>query len=300
MRRTVPPAPPPGSPVRAAGPPHRVLVVADDPAVATAVTAGLARAGHTTAYATDGFTALELAADFHPHAVVLDPALPGIDGLELRRRLRRSGGGPAVPVVPLTEHSGTAGAGTAAERAGAGPVGTRELVARVAAALHRAGGADLAAGSAPVLRGGDLTADPGAGRALRAGRELDLTEDEFALLVFLMRHPGRIFSREQLLKRVWGRDFGDLSAVAARVARLRAEMERDPAAPRLLTEVWGAGYRFDPGGGEVVGAGAPVGEAVPVGGAVPAGGAVSAGGAVPAGGAGGSSQEVARGRPQSG
>ncbi|MFE3775207.1 winged-helix domain-containing protein [Streptomyces sp. NPDC059122] len=289
MRRTAPPAPPPGSPGPAAGPPHRVLVVAVDPAVAMAVTAGLARAGHTTAYATDGFTALELAADFQPHAVVLDPALPGIDGLALRRRLRRSGGRAAVPVVSLTGRGGTAGA---AERTGAGPGGTRELVARVAAALRRAAGADRAAGSAPVLRGGDLTADPGTGRALRAGRELDLAEDEFALLVFLMRHPGRVFSREQLLRRVWGRDFGDLSAVAARLARLRAEVERDPAAPRLLTEVWGAGYRFDPGGGAVVGAVAPAEEMVPVGGVAPMGGAVPAGGAV------GSPSEVPRGRPQ--
>ncbi|WP_018537148.1 response regulator transcription factor [Streptomyces sp. MspMP-M5] len=243
----MPPAPPGPAP----GPPHRVLVVADDPAVATAVTAELARAGHTTAYATDGFTALELAADFAPHAVVLDPALPGIDGLELRRRLRRGRGGPPVPVVPL-----------AAE----GPVGTRELVGRVTEALRgagaggagRGGGATVAGRSADVLRVGEVVVDIGTGRALHAGRELALSRDEFALLAFLVRHPGRVFSREQLLKRVWGRDFGDLSAVAARMARLRAELEADPAAPRLLTEVWGSGYRFDPGGGEVepVGVGA--------------------------------------------
>ncbi|MEE6266691.1 response regulator transcription factor [Streptomyces diastatochromogenes] len=256
MPRATPPVPPAGSP----GPPHRVLVVVDDPAVATAVTAALAGAGHTTAYATDGFTALELAADFHPHAVVLDPALPGIEALRLRRRLRRSGVGAAVLLVPLTGPAGTAA--EAAERAGAGPVGARESVARVAAALHGAGGA-------PVLRVGELSADPGTGRAARAGRELTLTSHEFALLAFLMRHPGRVFSREQLLRRVWGRDFGDLSTVAARVAGLRAEVDREPAAARLLTEVWGAGYRFDPGGGAVVGVpeGALVGEPVPMGGA---------------------------------
>ncbi|WP_438488786.1 response regulator transcription factor [Streptomyces sp. S186] len=234
------PSAPPGP---APGPPHRVLVVADDPAVATAVAAELARAGHTTAYATDGFTALERAADFAPHAVVLDPALPGIDGLELRRRLRRRGGGPPVPVVPL-----------AAE----GPAGTRELVGRVTEALRGAGGAGATSAgrrSADVLRAGEVAVDVGTGRASRAGRELALSADEFALLAFLVRHPGRVFSREQLLKRVWGRDFGDLSAVAARMARLRAELAADPTAPRLLTEVWGSGYRFDPGGAEV----APVG-----------------------------------------
>ncbi|MFB7633379.1 winged-helix domain-containing protein [Streptomyces sp. NPDC056149] len=239
------------------GPPHRVLVVAADPALAAAVADGLARAGHPTACATDGFTALDLAADFAPHAVVLDPALPGVDGLGLRRRLGRGGGGPPVPVVPLT-----------AEAEGA--AGVRELVARVAEALGGAGAAGAAAGAGAVLRVGELTVDPGAGRACRGGRELSLTGHELALLAFLMRHPGRVFSREQLLKRVWGRDFGDLSAVAARVAHLRAELAPDPAAAPLLTEVWGSGYRLDPGGGEVVGAGMTAGEA---GEAITAGGA---------------------------
>ncbi|MCZ0996065.1 response regulator transcription factor [Streptomyces noursei] len=225
---------------------HRVLVVADDPAVATAATAALARAGHTTAYATDGFTALELAADFRPHVVVLDPALPGIHGLGLRRRLR-SGARAPVPVVSLTAGGGAAGAA-------AGRAGAPELVARVAEALRRAGRAAKGAEAAPVLRAGDLTADPGTGRAARAGRELSLTADEFALLVFLMRHPGRVFSREQLLRRVWGRDFGDLSAVAALLARLRTELAAGPDAPGPLTEVWGPatasvpGRRGGPGG----------------------------------------------------
>ncbi|GAA2668083.1 response regulator transcription factor [Streptomyces lunalinharesii] len=274
-----PPAPPAGSP----GPPHRVLVVADDPAVATAVTAALAGAGHTTAYATDGFTALALAADFHPHAVVLDPALPGIEALHLRRRLRRGGDGVSVLLVPLTGAAGTAA--DAAGRAGAGPA--RGSVARVTAALHRADRATPTAGAA-VLRAGDLSADSRTGRAARAGRELALSSHEFALLAFLMRHPGRVFSREQLLRQVWGRDFGDLSTVAARVARLRAEVDREPAAARLLTEVWGAGYRFDPGGGEVVG----VPEGVLVGAPVPRGGAP-----VPRGGA---PRDVREGRRRSG
>ncbi|MFE6688750.1 response regulator transcription factor [Streptomyces sp. NPDC057743] len=245
------------------GPPHRVLVVAADRALAAAVADGLARAGHLTACATDGFTALDLAADFAPHAVVLDPALPGIDGLGLRRRLGRGDGGPPVPVVPLS-------AGAERAERSEGTVGVRELVARVAEALGGAEDAAAAAGAGAVLRVGELTVAPGAGRASRGGRELALSEHELALLVFLMRHPGRVFSREQLLKQVWGRDFGDLSAVGARVARLQAELDPGPAAPRLLTEVWGSGYRLDPGGGEVLGAGELVGvagEAVAAGGA---------------------------------
>ncbi|MFJ5678687.1 winged-helix domain-containing protein [Streptomyces sp. NPDC093097] len=262
MRRAASPPPPPG-------PSHRVLVVADDPAVAAAAADALTRAGHATASATDAFTALERAADFRPHAVVLDPALPGIDGLALRRRLRRSGYGPPVPLVPLTEDTGAVGARTAAAGGRAGAAGTRGLATRVAAALQQTGSAAPAHAPPNILRAGDLTVDPGTGRAHCAGRELALTGDEFALLVFLMRHPGRVFSREQLLKRVWGRDFGDLSAVAARLDRLGAALSPDPTAPRLLEEVWGAGYRFDPGGGAVVlaDAAAATGETVLAGGA---------------------------------
>ncbi|WP_328707551.1 response regulator transcription factor [Streptomyces sp. GS7] len=260
MRPTTPPTPPPGpaqGPVP--GPPRRVLVVEDDPTVAEVVTGYLSRAGYTTAHAADGFTALERAADFRPHLVVLDLMLPGIDGLEVCRRLRQSGEGPAVPVVMLTARGEEAdrilGLELGADDYVTKPFSPRELVLRIGSVLRRAEAAPPAAAPAAVLRAGDLTADPGGRRAHRAGRELSLTAREFDLLVFLMRHPGRVFSREQLLQRVWGWEFGDLSTVTVHVRRLREKIEADPAAPRLVTTVWGAGYRFDPGGGEVIMAG---------------------------------------------
>ncbi|MGW9431510.1 winged helix-turn-helix domain-containing protein, partial [Streptomyces decoyicus] len=125
-----------------------------------------------------------------------------------------------------------------------------ELVLRIGSVLRRAEAAPPAAAPSSVLRAGELSADPGGRRADRGGRELSLTAREFDLLVFLMRHPGQVFSREELLHRVWGWEFGDLSTVTVHVRRLREKIEEDPAAPRLVTTVWGAGYRFDPLGDE--------------------------------------------------
>ncbi|MFI9354248.1 response regulator transcription factor [Streptomyces lydicus] len=245
------PPPPPADPSAAApGPSRRVLVVEDDPTVAEVVTGYLARAGYATEHAADGFAALDRAAAFRPHLVVLDLMLPGLDGLEVCRRLRRTEDGLAVPVVMLTARGEEAdrilGLELGADDYVTKPFSPRELVLRIGSVLRRAEAAPPPAAPSPVLRAGSLTADPGGRRADRAGRRLSLTAREFDLLVFLMRHPGRVFSREELLHRVWGWEFGDLSTVTVHVRRLREKIETDPAAPRLVTTVWGAGYRFDP------------------------------------------------------
>ena len=248
MHRAPPPPPSPRVPPH--GPPRRVLVVEDDPTVAEVVTGYLSRAGYATEHAADGFAALDRAASFRPHLVVLDLMLPGIDGLEVCRRLRRAEEGPAIPVVMLTARGEEAdrilGLELGADDYVTKPFSPRELVLRIGSVLRRAESAPPAAAPAPVLRAGDLGADPGGRRAERGGHELSLTSREFDLLVFLMRNPGRVFSREELLHRVWGWEFGDLSTVTVHVRRLREKIEDDPAAPRLVTTVWGAGYRFDP------------------------------------------------------
>lgn len=248
MHPATPPSAPPPVPLH--GPPRRVLVVEDDPTVAEVVTGYLSRAGYTTRHAADGFAALDGAAEFRPHLVVLDLMLPGIDGLEVCRRLRRADNGPAVPVVMLTARGEEAdrilGLELGADDYVTKPFSPRELVLRIGSVLRRAESAPPAAAPSAVLRAGDLRADPGGRRADRGGRELSLTAREFDLLVFLMRHPGQVFSREELLARVWGWEFGDLSTVTVHVRRLREKIEADPAAPRLVTTVWGAGYRFDP------------------------------------------------------
>ncbi|GAA0958256.1 response regulator transcription factor [Actinocorallia libanotica] len=229
----------------AAGP---VLVVEDDPTVAEVVTGYLARAGYQVAHAADGLAALEMAAALRPRLIVLDLMLPGLDGLEVCRRLR-TGHGPPVPVVMLTARNEEAdrilGLELGADDYLSKPFSPRELVLRVASVLRRAE-APPPAPASEVLRVGELVVEPAARRAERGGRRLALTAREFDLLVFLLRHPGRVFSREELLRQVWGWDFGDASTVTVHVRRLREKVEDDPAAPKLISTVWSAGYRFDP------------------------------------------------------
>ncbi|GAB2582189.1 response regulator transcription factor [Streptomyces capparidis] len=219
----------------------------DDPTVAEVVVGYLERAGFAVDAAADGPAALERAAADRPDLVVLDLMLPGLDGLEVCRRLRR--GGP-VPVIMLTargdEDDRVLGLEVGADDYVTKPFSPRELVLRVQSVLRRAGAAHPPAEPEPLLRGGGVTLDPVARRATRDGGELALTVREFDLLEFFLRHPGRAFRREELMRRVWGWEFGDLSTVTVHVRRLREKVERDPASPRLITTVWGVGYRFDP------------------------------------------------------
>jgi DNA-binding response OmpR family regulator len=170
--------------------------------------------------------------------------LPGMDGLEVCRRIRLDG---PVPVVMLTargdEDDRILGLEVGADDYVTKPFSPRELVLRVESVLRRAGGAPA---PGPWLRSGGLALDPAARRALRDGRELPLTIREFDLLAFFLQHPGRVMGREELMRRVWGWEFGDLSTVTVHVRRLREKIEQDPARPRLITTVWGVGYRFDP------------------------------------------------------
>ncbi|WP_435595971.1 response regulator transcription factor [Streptomyces albogriseolus] len=228
----------------------RVLVVDDDPTVAEIVTGYLDRAGYVVDRAGDGPDALARAAAHRPDLVVLDLMLPGMDGLEVCRRMR--GQGP-VPVIMLTargdEDDRILGLEVGADDYVTKPFSPRELVLRVGSVLRRARPAGDASGpgaGSGVLRAAGLTVDPEARRAVKNGAELALTVREFDLLAFFLAHPGRAFAREELMREVWGWDFGDLSTVTVHVRRLRGKVEDDPARPRLIRTVWGVGYRFDP------------------------------------------------------
>ncbi|MBU6533904.1 response regulator transcription factor, partial [Streptomyces mayonensis] len=243
---------PPSASASAPAPaPARVLVVDDDPTVAEVVAGYLERAGHLVDRAGDGPAALERAAAHRPDLVVLDLMLPGMDGLEVCRRLR--GAGP-VPVIMLTargdEDDRVLGLEVGADDYVTKPFSPRELVLRVESVLRRtrpAPGARPHPEARPPSAAG-LAVDPAARRATKDGTELALTLREFDLLAFFLRHPGRAFARDELMREVWGWDFGDLSTVTVHVRRLRGKIEDDPARPGLIQTVWGVGYRFDPAG----------------------------------------------------
>ncbi|WP_089106972.1 response regulator transcription factor [Streptomyces hyaluromycini] len=229
----------------------RVLVVDDDPTVSEVVAGYLTRAGFDVDVAADGPSAVARASAQPPELVVLDLMLPGMDGLEVCRRIRETG---PLPVIMLTargdEEDRILGLEVGADDYVTKPFSPRELVLRVESVLRRAG-ALATAQSAPSalrltgLRAGPLALDPTARRATRDGRELALTIREFDLLEFFLRNSGRATSREELMRRVWGWEFGDLSTVTVHVRRLREKIEDDPARPRLINTVWGVGYRFD-------------------------------------------------------
>ena len=230
----------------------RILVVEDDLTVAEVVVDYLRHAGLEPRAAVDGQTALEIAATWRPDLVVLDLMLPGISGLEVCRRLREGQNGHApLPVIMLTalgeESHRVQGLESGADDYVTKPFSPRELVLRVQAVLRRARAADTAtmAATPQPVRSGRLEVDVAARRARSEGRELDLTVREFDLLAFFVSHPGRAFTRAELLEHVWGWSFGDLSTITVYVRRLRDKVERVPSAPAQLQTVWGVGYRWE-------------------------------------------------------
>jgi DNA-binding response OmpR family regulator len=221
-----------------------VLVVEDDPNLSDVVARYLARSGMAVEVVANGVAGLERALTTLPDLIVLDLMLPGLDGIELFRRLRRAA---PIPVVMLTargsEEDRVAGLELGADDYVAKPFSPRELVARVKAVLRRAsGGVTSSAGA--VMTSGDLQVDVVAHEARLRGNPLALTVKEFELLVQLMAHPGRAFRRDELLQQVWGYSVGDTATVTVHVRRLREKLEVDPSAPRHLCTVRGVGYRW--------------------------------------------------------
>ncbi|RCH68913.1 response regulator [Streptomyces sp. SDr-06] len=222
----------------------RILVVDDDPTVAEVVTGYLERAGHAVDLAADGPAALSAAARRRPDLVVLDLMLPGMDGLEVCRRLRATA---PIPVIMLTargdEDDRILGLEIGADDYVTKPFSPRELVLRVESVLRRARTAPPRPG--PRVSRSGIALDPAARTAAKDGRELALTLREFDLLAYLLARPGEAISRERLMHEVWGWEFGDLSTVTVHVRRLRGKIETDPAKPTLIRTVWGVGYRFE-------------------------------------------------------
>jgi two-component system response regulator ResD len=221
-----------------------VLVVDDEPTIAEVVCRYLQRAGYETRVALDGFEAVEVAEEQRPDLVVLDLMLPGIDGLEAMRRIRANGG--RTPIILLTargeESDRVIGLRLGADDYIVKPFSPAELVARVDAVLRRV---DTVPEHEPPLRFGELAVDPSARRVQIAGEDVPLTVREFELLLFLARHPGQAFTRNELMDHVWRYSFyTDTSTVTVHIRRLRTKLEAVPERPRWIETVWGVGYRF--------------------------------------------------------
>jgi two-component system response regulator ResD len=224
-----------------------VLVVDDEPTIREIVARYLERAGYEARVATDGRAALSALRDRAADLVVLDLMLPGLDGLEVMRRIR-DGDRARTAIILLTargeETDRVVGLRLGADDYVVKPFSPAELVARVDAVLRRF---DTSPEPAPPLEFDGLVIDPSAHRVLVDGEEVALTQREFELLLFLARHPGQAFTRDQLMDLVWQYAFFiDTSTVTVHIRRLRAKIERHPDQPRWIQTVWGVGYRFQP------------------------------------------------------
>jgi len=223
-----------------------VLVVDDEPTIVEVVARYMERAGYRTHSASDGPEAVRLAGLHRPDLVVLDVMLPGFDGIEVMRQLHE-GAGERMPVILLTargeESDRLVGLRHGADDYVVKPFSPAELVARVDAVLRRV--SPPAAAESEPLEHGSLRIDPASRTVTLAGEEISLTQREFDLLAFLAAHPGRVFTRDQLMETVWDYPFfTDTSTVTVHVRRLRAKLGDDPSEPRFIETVWGVGYRL--------------------------------------------------------
>ena len=227
-----------------------VLVVDDEPTIVEIVARYLERAGFETFEAKDGPEALRQAELHRPDLVVLDLMLPGLDGIEVMRRLHECPG-KRVAVILLTargeENDRLVGLRHGADDYVVKPFSPAELVARAEAVMRRVSPPPAEDEEAPPIEHGPLRVEPTTRRVFLDGEELSLTQREFDLLAYLSARPGRVFSRDQLMEAVWEYPFfTDTSTVTVHIRRLRAKLGDDSAEPRFIETVWGVGYRFKP------------------------------------------------------
>ena len=221
-----------------------VLLVEDDASIREVTSLALGRAGFRVTSSADGRNGLSRAQQTAFDLIVLDVMLPGLDGYEVCKEIRKTS---RVPILMLTARTDTIyvviGLESGADDYVKKPFEVAELVARARALVRRG----AAAPEETRIAVGDLEVDPARVTVRRAGRDITLTATEFRLLLELVRRPGQVFTRDILLDRVWSYDYlGDSRLVDVAVQRLRAKIEDDPAKPRLIRTVRGVGYTLDP------------------------------------------------------
>lgn len=225
-----------------------VLVVEDESSIAEVVSLYLKRAGFHVQVASDGKQAMSAFQQQQPDFVILDLMLPEVDGLTLTRWLRDRSN---VPIIMLTarraEADRIAGLEMGADDYVVKPFSPQELVSRVRAVMRRLGREKADVENERALSFDGLSIDPLSRVVKTGGVEIELTAKEFDMLYLLARHPRQVFTREQLLDRVWGgAQYIDPGTVTVHVRRLREKLELDPAHPTRLLTVWGVGYKFEP------------------------------------------------------
>jgi DNA-binding response OmpR family regulator len=225
-----------------------ILIVEDEPSIAEVVALYLKRAGFQTILASDGLTARSLLERQTPDLGIIDIMLPELDGLSLTRWLRDRSN---MPIILLTarrsESDRIAGLELGADDYVVKPFSPQELVSRVRAVLRRAGRDPSGSQAAEKLIFGDLEIDQPGRLVTVGGRQIALTAREFDMLALLALHPRQVFTRDQLLERVWGvSDYIDPGTVTVHVRRLREKLEKDASSPQHILTVWGVGYKFEP------------------------------------------------------
>lgn len=222
-----------------------ILVVDDEPEIVKLVRAYLEKAGYRVATASDGREALQIARQLKPDLIVLDLNLPHMDGLEFTRRLRREKNTPIIMLTARVEETDRIiGLELGADDYVTKPFSPREIVSRVRAVLRRVQ-PEPDVTRVEILRAGDLVLDRQEHSVTLSGQALRLTPTEFDLLATLMAHPGRVYSRMELLEEVQGEAFAAYErTIDAHVKNLRAKIESDPSNPRYILTVFGIGYKF--------------------------------------------------------
>jgi two-component system alkaline phosphatase synthesis response regulator PhoP len=226
---------------------ERILLIEDDPSIVAGLELNLSLEGYEVVSTADGESGLRLAEESAPDLILLDIMLPGLNGLEVLRRLRRQD--PDVPVLVLTARGEEAdkilGFQEGADDYISKPFSLSELRARVNAFLRRK---RLQAASPPVQQFGDVQVDLDGHRVTRAGHEVPMTAREFGVLAYFLCHPARVITRETLLHAVWKIEYLSQRTIDNFIARLRSKLEPDPDRPCFFLTVRGVGYRFEPDG----------------------------------------------------
>ncbi|MBI5951921.1 MAG: response regulator transcription factor [Chloroflexi bacterium] len=226
----------------------QILVVEDEPSLAEVVSLYLKRAGFEVQVASSGGQAMSILEKRIPDFVILDVMLPEVDGLSITRWLRDHSDVPIIVVTARREEvDRIAGLEMGADDYVVKPFSPQELVSRVRAVLRRVGRDQLGAESGKALTFDSIQIDPRTRVVMVNESQVELTAKEFDMLHLLARHPKQVFTRDQLLERVWGgAEYIDPGTVTVHVRRLREKMESDPSKPKHLITVWGVGYKFEP------------------------------------------------------